>query len=84
MARQKQKINDINKRVESYNKKVKEFSEMSLDDLQKYFQNNYKTLGGSYRKALLDVTNLKLKDVKEEIIDKRLEEIKESTNQNEQ
>lgn len=61
--------------IQAYTKKVEEYSQMSLEELKELFPK----LGGSYREACLHVTNKKLKElaqnnlkeITQEIIDKK-------------
>jgi len=53
---------DVERKIEAYNKKLKEYSEMTLEELHAIFNNPDKSKrpGGVYRLALLQVTEDKI------------------------
>ena len=52
--------NDAIKMRNAYLEKIKEYEQMSLDELKALF--NSKRLGGAYRAALMDVVKYKLQE----------------------
>lgn len=61
-------------KVQSYIKKVDEYSKMSLEELKDL----YPKLGGTYRMACLHVTDKKLKELAENNLKETIKDIKEN------
>lgn len=68
-----------NVRKEAYTKKMEEFKDMSIEQIQAYFDENKKNLGGVYRMALLDTLQSKLLERQKEL--KLAEDVASSTEQ---
>lgn len=56
----------------AYDKKVEEYSKLSLDELKEL----YPTLGGTYKIACLEVTNTKLQELKQKNLTEAINDVK--------
>lgn len=72
-------LQTLQKKQETYRSKVEEYSKMTLDELKEVY-NGPKRIGGTYRRALLDVVNQKLFEEKQKTVEEGIKELKEENN----
>lgn len=80
MNKRKYTKNDISNIQSAYNKKIDEYSKLSLDELKEL----YPRLGGTYRKACIEVVKIKLDEAKYAKLEEVIKDNKENIKQNEE
>lgn len=68
------KQQDIKNINNAYLNKIEEYNKMTLEELKELF--NTKRIGGTYKKALINVVNTKLQEQKDQTIKNNIEELK--------